>query len=230
MPGGWKDAAGGAATGATIGSVIPGVGTLIGGGIGALGGWLFGGDDDKKKDDEHPEDPYTKLLREHSDKLSGTGGDLMGRGGEALDPALSYLKKLLSNDPNAILDATRGERGRVIDQYDTARRAVAQFGPRGGGTNTALASSRFQQAQSLADITSDAKQDAVGKAAALGTSLTGLGLSAEQLASSDINAIINTVLTREGFDVTKRGQNMEALGGLGEALGTIIAAKMGGGS
>lgn len=39
---GLKDASGGAALGAQIGSVIPGVGTLIGGGIGLLGGGLYG--------------------------------------------------------------------------------------------------------------------------------------------------------------------------------------------
>ena len=226
MPGGFGDAARGAATGASLGSFIPGVGTLIGGGLGALGGWLFGGgDDDEPK--VNPEDATTAQLRGHAAKVGQIGDTLVDSGQGALDPVLNYLKGILGDDPQALLRATQGARGRVIDQYDTARQTIAQFGPRGGGTNAVLAGSRISQANALADVTSTARREAVGQAAALGTGLTGLGLTAAQIEQSDLNTIIQTILTREGFDVSKRGQNMEALGGLGEALGTIIAAKIG---
>jgi hypothetical protein len=210
-------------------SLWPVLGTIGAGVGGAYLGKKLAGGGDGKDGDQNPEDLYTQQLQGNANRLSQTGQDLTSQGGDAIAPVMDYLKKILGQDPTEILNATRGERGRVIDQYDTARRAISQFGPRGGGTNAALASSRFEQAESLADITSNARQSALGQAASLGTSLTGLGLSAEQLASTDLNTIIQSVLAREGLDVSRRGQNMEALGGLGEALGTIIAAKMGGG-
>lgn len=231
MPGGWGDAGKGALTGASIGSFIPGIGTGIGAGVGALGGWLFGGKDDKDKTSpENPEDPYRQLLTDSASNLRKTGGDLVASGGQGVERVMQYLQSILGGNPAALMDATRVDTGRVMDQYDTARRAATTFGPRGGGTNSTIGESYFKQAEDVANIGSEARQNALSTAASLGTTMTGLGLSAEQLASQDLNTVINSVLTREGFDVSKRGQNMEALGSLGEALGTIIGAKMGGGN
>lgn len=210
----------GAATGASIGSFIPGVGTLLGAGIGGLGGFLFGGGDDKPK--ENPEDQYTKMLQQSSEQMRQRAGQLGDQGDSAITPVLSQLRSLLSANPADLMDATRPERGRIIDQYDTARRAIATFSPRGGGVASTAAQSQFDQAESLADVTSTAKRDAVGQLSGLGVSLTGLGLSADQLASADLNTVINSILTREGLDVQKRGQSMEMWGGIGEAAGTIL--------
>ncbi len=65
-------------------------------------------------------------------------------------------------------------------------------------------------------------------AAAIGTSLTGLSLSAKQLASADLNTLINTILARERLDTQKRGQNMALAGDIGETIGTLIGLGMGG--
>ena len=186
----------------------------------AVGGLLGGkgGDDD----DGQPEDPYKAALVKSSANLRTQAGELGDTSAQAMVPALRYLKDLVSQNPADQLNATRGERRRVIDQYDTARRAIAQFSPRGGGMTSVSAQSRFDQAESLADVTSSAQRDAIGQLTSLGVSTAGLALSAEQLASSDLNTVINAVLTREGFDVAKRGQSMEMWGGIGEAAGTII--------
>jgi hypothetical protein len=143
---------------------------------------------------------------------------------------MQYLKSLTGNDPSAIMAATAPERGRVMDQYDTARKAIAQFGPRGGGQAAAFSDASFREASDLSDITAGARQGAVGQLGQLGLSATGLGLSAQQLASADLNTVLNAVLTREGHDVGKRGQNMAAWADAGEALGMILAAKYGGGT
>ena len=66
-------------------------------------------------------------------------------------------------------------------------------------------------------------------AAAVGTSLTGLALSADQLASADLNTVINSVLAREGLNVQSRGQNMALAGDIGETVGSLIGIAMGGG-
>ncbi len=185
-----------------------------------------GGGDDKP---EHPEDPFTSKLLSNSEGLKSKANEFGNMSAESIGPVLQYLKSILGDDPSAILDATRQDRGRVIDQYDTARQTIAQFGPRGGGTTSALAESRFSEAETLADLTSSKRSEAVALSGQLGTAFAGLGLSADQLADADLNTILNAILAREGFDVAKRGQNMEALAGIGEAVGTIIASKVGGG-
>ena len=212
----------GASTGFTFGGPW---GAGIGAGLGALSGWLLGRG--KKSDHNQPaqvEDPYTALLTKQSEKAQAQGEEATGMSMEALGPVLNYYTALMGSNPSALLDATRQERGRVIDQYDTARKAIANFGPRGGGTTSTLAQSRFDQAESLADITSNARRSAVASASQLGVQLAGLGLTAEGLASSDLNTIINAALNREYLQTNKRGQNLQAATGIGETVGSIIGA------
>lgn len=202
-------------------SLIPLLTTAgVGIGAGYVGKKLAGGGGGNGQ--AQPEDPSVNLLKQSSERTGQQAGALGGMSTEALAPVLNYFKQMLGSDPSALMNATRQERGKVIDQYDTARRAIASFGPAGGGTTSALAESRFAQAESLADITSSATKDAAGNAAQLGTQLAGLGLSAEQLSSMDLGAVIQSIMQRESLNVEKHGQNMQALGGAGEALGSLL--------
>jgi len=222
-------AASGAAKGAAIGSFFGPVGTGVGAGIGALGGWLKGRNKKKKpKPGETPVgdamSPEGQLQTAATEKRQ-QAGELKQMGmQEALAPATEYYQKQLGEDPSALMDATKGERGRVIDQYDAARRAASQFGPRGGGTNAAISESYFTQANQLSDITSMAKKDAATQLGQLGATMTGLGLSADQLASADLETVLSAVLAREGLSLQKRGQNMQLAGDIGGALGSIAGA------
>jgi hypothetical protein len=185
------------------------------------GGGGGGGDDG-----DQPESPWLNQLGQSSQNLRQQGDQFTSQGQDALGPLLQRMQALLGENPGALMDATRQERGRVIDQYDTARRAISQFGPRGGGTTSALADSRFAQAESLADITSSAKNDAMGLAGGLGIQLSGLGLSAQQLASADIDTVIRAILAREGLNIEKRGQNMQAVGSAAETAGNLFGLWM----
>lgn len=179
---------------------------------------------------QHPEDPYTALLKQQATGAQATGQQMTATGSEALGPVLQYFRSLMSSDPQAMLQATQPERGRVIDQYDAARKAIANFGPRGGGTTSTLAQSRFDQAESLGDLTSGVRRSAAGSVAEIGTSLAGLGLTAQDLASRDLNTVINSVMAREGLNMQRRGQNMQMIGDIGETIGTLIGIAMGGGN
>lgn len=176
---------------------------------------------------KHPEDPFNSLLQQYSQQANQQGQQLTGMGTEALAPVLKYFRDLTGGDPSALMDATRQDRSKVMDQYDTARRATANFGPRGGGTTSALAQSRFDQAESLADITSNARRSAIAGESEIGASLTGLGLTAHDLASRDLGTIINSVLAREGLNVQQRGQNMQMAGDIAETIGTLIGIYLG---
>jgi len=223
--GGGKGALSGAAKGAAIGSVVPGVGTLIGGGIGAAGGFLKGlfskGDKDKDGEEGDPEAGDVASLRESAAEQRATGDAMGAQGQAAVAPVLQHYKDILT-DPSANMAATRGQRGRVIDQFDAARQSASRFGARGGGTNAAVADSYFSQAGQLNDIASAAQNDAATQLGQLGTTMTGLGLSADQLASADISTVIQAVLGREQIKAGKSAANMALLGDLGSAAGDII--------
>ena len=215
-------AASGFATGAGIGSFVPGIGNLVGGGIGALIGGLFGhhGDDKDKKRAEIQ--PYLDQLQSSSTGLRKQASDFGQMGAGPLGMSLDYLRNILSANGQQAMAAVAPEEGRVIDQYDTARKAISSFSPRGGGTTSALAQSRLSQAGDISDLFTGARREAFGQAASLGTSLEGLSLSGSQLASADLQRILDSILTEQGFDVQQHGQNMAALGELGQGVGTLL--------
>jgi hypothetical protein len=224
----------GAGKGAAIGtSIFPGIGTAVGAGVGGLVGFFAGRKKDKKAkgakagaaiDPNSPEG----MLQSRAKTLQDQSSSLVGQGAETLGKAGEYYEGLLGSDPGALLEATKAERGRVIDQYDTARQAISEFGPRGGGATSAMAASRVAQANQLSDITAQAKQQAVTGAADVGATIANLGMTAEQVASADLNTVLNAMLSREGHDIEKRGQTMGMWSGIGEAAGSILGSYFGG--
>lgn len=161
-------------------------------------------------------------VSQQKNAATAQGNQYKSLSADTLQPVLEYFRKLTSNDPNATLAATAPDRARVIDQYDTARQAIAQFTPRGGGQNAALATSRFSQADEMSNLASTARTTAMGQSSQLGQFLASLGLSEEQIASGDLSTIINAVLQQKGMDVTQHGQNLQALGSAGEGIGTLL--------
>ena len=219
----WGGGAQGAAKGAAMGSMFGPIGT----GIGAIGGGLVGLFSKKKKkpeEDAAAAEGDMAALRGHADEQDAQGDALAAQGQSALAPSMSYFKDILGADPSASMAATSGARGRVIDQYDTARQAAARFGPRGGGQQATISQSYFQQANQLSDISSAAKNDAAAQLGQLGSTMTGLGLSADQLASADLSTVIQAVLGQKGLDLQKRGQTMQMWGDIGSGVGSIVGS------
>lgn len=179
-------------------------------GLAGAGGLLplaFGSSSDNTKG---PLDALTKNAQSMTDlakTLNMQGMDLFG-------PASDYLKKLLSGNRQDILQATAPERARVIDQYATAKKALATFTPRGGGQAAAAADLQAKEASDLSQIGAQARSGAVGTALTTGTQLTGQGISASGAAANDYAAILS--------DIERQNeQKAQGLGGLGQALGTI---------
>jgi hypothetical protein len=226
----WGGAASGAGTGAAIGSFLPGIGTLVGGGIGGLIGGLFG--HGKKKDDQQDDDPFGKahvgsimdLLQANADRNKETAGLLRQQSTEAIGPAMQYLSDLAGNDPTARADATKAERGKIMDQYDAGRRSIAQFGARGGASNLALAQSYTDQAAQTSDLLSTQRQSAAQALAGMGIQLSSLGLTAESLSNASLDDILSAITGQQQLDLQKRGQTMNMWGGIGSAAGGLLGA------
>lgn len=223
---GWGSGAG---TGAAIGSFIPGVGTAIGAGVGALFGGLFGGggDDDKKKAEEQAQG-LEASLQAGAEQSRASGQRSVTQGKDALGDVLAYYQALIGADPGAALEASKAERGRVLDQYDAARQSAARFGPRGGGTATAMANSRIAEANQLSDLLSTTRREGANALAGVAGQLAALGLTEEQLASADLETVLQSMLARAGFDVQRRGQTGAAWGAVGQAAGSILGGFLGG--
>jgi hypothetical protein len=112
----------------------------------------------------------------------------------------------------------------VVGQYSTGKKALAQQ-PRGGGTSAVSAELPFQEAgtitglieQRLSQYTDVLQPQAANAITSIAETLSALGLSELGLSSQDLIAQMTA-------DLTKRGQNMQALGSLGQGIGTIISS------
>lgn len=202
-------------------------GASFGGPWGAAAGSVLGLMMGAMQDDQTVD--VEKLMGKDLDKLRGradTNTDLaskfLAKGDQALSPALTYFQSLLSGNPAAAMAATAPERGRVIDQYDTARKAIATFSPAGGGTTGAAAQSRISQGNELAEILSTARDKGAEGASKIGATLLGTGMQANALASQDLNSVINAILSGEGLAMQQRGMDANADAAQGEAMGTML--------
>lgn len=228
----WGGAAKGGATGAAIGSVVPGIGTIAGGGVGALIGGLFG-----KKKDPHADalggasdhkpgelnyDSITAKIQKLSDQRLQHGGAMQDQGADALGAVNDYFKKLAGGDAASVLSATSASRGRVIDQYDVARQNAAAFSPKGGGTTAASAMSRVAEANQLSDLTSEAQTTGMDRLAKLGIDVSQLGLGEDQLGSHDLDTLISAVMGEKQLDAQKSIAKSQTTAGLASGLGQLL--------
>jgi len=121
---------------------------------------------------------------------------------KALDPALGYYGKLLSGDRGAAMEAVAPEVGTILGQYDTARKAVSQNAPMGGGRTRALASLPFQKLGAVQNLLFGARRDAAEKSASL-------GLNLGQQATSRLGAGLNAYDSMLGRQLSAAGVSDE---------------------
>ena len=113
-------------------------------------------------------------LRDTATKELSAGKDTKAAGAGALSPVLKYLQAIAGGDPAAVMDATAPQRARILDQYDTARKAITQQ-PRGGGQASAALNLEGRQASDLATTAATARSEGVKELGTLGTNLTEIG-------------------------------------------------------
>lgn len=173
---------------------------------------------------------YTKpgsmlsLMGSESQGMMGQGRDIVGQGQEALVPVIAHLMKLLGGDPQEVEEAILPETQGVLAQYDTARRAVAEFTPRGGGQVSAFANSRIAEASDLASLRSTARRSAVGELSKLGVAQEEVGGRLEGQGLQGLGGVLEGALR----EAASKRQMWSDLGmGIGMMAATLFAPGVG---
>lgn len=161
----------------------------------------------------------TNQLQQMAQTLFGQGKDLSSAGMGALAPVLHYLTMVAGGDPNALLQATAPQRSMLIDQYDTAKKNIATFAPRGGGVTSGMVDLENKKATGLATQAADARTSGVNALGTLGTTLSGQGAQTEAAANVDMNAVIQQEEQQDA-----RQDNLMA--SLGASLGKFAVAAL----
>lgn len=133
---------------------------------------------------------------------------------------LPYLKAVTSGDRQAILNATMPERRRVIDQYSTAKKALAEFSPRSGGQAAAMADQATKEAGDLSLIGANARTQGMQDATNLGVNFAGQAQQGRAAVASNLNAMAQ-------ITSLQAQQRAQAAGGWGNALGMLAGMVIG---
>lgn len=169
---------------------------------------MFGGGNDETDAANRQLGDLTKTLTDQSKESAQMGQDV-------LSPAADYLKAVTGGDRQALLQATMPERRRVIDQYASAKKAIAEFAPRSGSQAGSMIDLDARKAGDLAAVTAGARSQGVTLSTQLGTALRGQSMTAAGQASSNLGTSIQTLLAQ----AQQRGATTAALG---ESLGSIL--------
>jgi hypothetical protein len=159
-----------------------------------------------------PSNPYPGKISGIAGGLPNIGSSTMAAGQGALAPVLTYLQQLVGGSGSSALAATAPQRSRVIDQFDAARKTLANFTPRGGGQVSGTENLESNEASTLANTTSAARTSAVGELGQLGAGLTSTGLNANlQGSQAALNAF-------GGLNTQQQQSNQQ----LGSAIGSVL--------
>jgi hypothetical protein len=104
--------------------------------------------------------------------------DILPKATETMQGPLDYWTKLLSGDSKAIQEAIAPEAGRIVSQYDSARKAATQLSPRSGARTETLTDLPFRAISDVSKVAAGVRPRAAeevskigGTQAALATSL-----------------------------------------------------------
>jgi len=159
----------------------------------------------------------TGAIGKQTTQMQNSGLDLMQMGQQGLHPVFQKLLQLLSGDENAVNEAVLPQTRGVLDQYDTARKAIAQFTPRGGGQASALTKSRFDASSDIAGIKSKAISSAIGELSQLGTQLLSVGTEQQKVS---LGSMFNLLESAKQDEHATR----EMWGKIGIVAGRLAAA------
>ena len=211
-------------------TLAPGLSLLASGGGGVASDYQAGNQSQWRTDRQGSivptGDSRARNLMQRSAWASQDAKSQADKGNAALAPLMRTLQALASGDTSQLLAATGGERRRVIDQYDTARRAIAEFTPRGGGGAAASAASRFPEASAIDTLVANKQATAQDLLAQLASHQVDAGNQRSAQADSQLAALLSLLTQKDLVISQNRMQMYSALGeGLGALLGGYLLKK-----
>jgi hypothetical protein len=156
-----------------------------------------------------------------SKDLAKSSTGLVESGKGKADTGANYFTGLLGNRSQA-LSAIDPEVSTIMDQFDAAHRAAAEFSPRGGGRATLNAQKPYQMSGAIGKLLSASRTNAASVLANLGINEEGLGLQQSGQSISALNAGTAAASDLGKLGLAKDERNDKNIAGLGESVGGIL--------
>jgi hypothetical protein len=130
------------------------------------------------------------------DKILGMQGENILAGGvDTTSKSKDYWGAILGGDKKKLAEATEPERYSIGKAFQAGRQAIS-MGGRGGGTSSALAESRFEEAGQIGRLVEGQRADAAKSLADVGLKEEQIGLSAEMSAEQSLTSIFETIFSK----------------------------------
>ncbi len=150
------------------------------------------------------------------DILAQLGIGSLGAGSQVMQQPLNYYSGILGGDRQSMMETVAPEVNTILGQYDTAKRAVAENAPRGGGANTTQANAPYALSGEITNLLNTVRPQAAAATTDIGKFLSTLGTTETGQAGNLINQNAWTQLA-------KGQQQAGTAGALGKAIGSILA-------
>jgi len=155
---------------------------------------------------------------------TATGKDTTGYGVDQLKNILSqYLGPLVSGSQTATENALQPQTDAISTQFDKVRQMLSDTSPRGGGKASSLAQQPYQKIGQVATLTNTARENAVDKAAGIGSTLAQTGLTEQQLGLTSLSSAGNLGLGKNNVDVQETAAMMQMIGQIASGIGTAAS-------
>lgn len=148
-------------------------------------------------------------------------GLLRGATGD-ISSVQNFLAPLVAGNRQSALEAAAPEVNSILSQYDTAKKSLSEFAPRGGGTNSKMADLPFQQSGAITNLLAQER----GTAA---QNLAGLGVSEGALATSLLPRDSGAGSSLLNYALGNRAQQGQMWGSIGTSVGTLLGSLLNGG-
>lgn len=176
------------------------------------------------------QDSLTQMLRSMSN-LTGTAGktalgegeSVFGKGVDSFKQPQDFWSKLLGGNRESMAQQMNPEVSSIVSQYDAGRKAMSEFGARGGGKNSTLAELPTKQTGDITKMFQTMRPEAAKQLTGIAQVLASLGLSQEQIAASLFSLTNQNLLGRKGLNVQESSANKQlALGAAKTAVDALI--------
>ena len=150
-------------------------------------------------------------------------GPMLRQSTNATGSVGNYLQSLLSGGRTEAMQAAAPEVNTILSQYDTAKKSLSQFAPRGGGTNAQLANLPFQESGAITNLLAGERSQAA-------QNLTSLGLGEGSVASSLLPRDSGAGSSLLNYGLQNQAQQGAMFGQVGTSLGTLLGSIFSGGT
>ena len=140
---------------------------------------------------------------------------LLGQSSSDLKKVSDFLTPLLTGGRQAALESAAPEVNTILSQYDTAKKSISEFSPRGGGTNSQLADLPFKESGDITNLLSREKSAAASNLASVGGTEGSLASSLLPRDTGAGSSLLN-------YALGNKAQQGQMFGSLGTSIGTLL--------